>query len=115
MEELRHPAYDSSDNQVIYTIVGHDSSCYAAIFSYLRDQVIPKTLTRNQKCQFLRNASHYILVFSDLYRRGLDGNFLRFLELEEFEKALAKVHDGICGEHSNGLALARKLLRVGYY
>ena len=37
VEELRQPAYDSSDNQVIYTIVGHDSSRYAVIFSYLHD------------------------------------------------------------------------------
>ena len=115
MEELRHPAYDSSDNQVICTVVGHDSSRYAAIFSYLCDQVIPETLTRNQKCQLLRNASHYTWVSGDLYRKGLDRTLLRCLELEESEKALAEVHDGICGAHSNGLALARKLLRMGYY
>ena len=115
VEELRHPAYDSSDNQVICTVVGHDSSRYAPIFSYLRDQVIPETLTRNQKRQLLRNASHYTLVSGDLYRKGLDGTLLRCLELEESEKALAEVHDGICGAHSNGLALARKLLRTGYY
>ena len=28
---------------------------------------------------------------------------------------LAKVHDDICGSHSNGLALAQKLLRASYY
>lgn len=37
VEELRQPAYDSSDNQVICIVVGHDSSRYAVIFSYLRD------------------------------------------------------------------------------
>ena len=37
VEELHHPAYDSLDNQVIYTIVGHDSSRYAIVFSYLHD------------------------------------------------------------------------------
>ena len=115
MEELRHPTYDFFDNQVICTVVGHDSSYYAAIFSYLCDQVIPDTLTCNQKFQLLRNASHYTLVSGDLYRKGLNRMLLRCLELEESEKALAKVHDGICGAHSNGLALAQKLLRMGYY
>lgn len=115
VEELCHPTYDSSDNQVICTIVGNDSSRYATIFSYLHDQVIPETHTCKQKCQLLRNASHYTFVSSDLYRKGLDGMLLGCLELEEFEKALAKVHDGICGAHSNGLALAQKLLRMGYY
>ena len=37
VEELHYPTYDSFDNQVICTIVGHDSSCYVAIFSYLCD------------------------------------------------------------------------------
>ena len=115
MEELCQPAYDSLDNQVIYTVVGHDSSRYADIFSYLCDQILPENLTRNQKRQFLQNGSHYILVSGDLYRRGLDGTLLRCLELEESEKALAEVHNGIFGAHSNGLALARKLLRAGYY
>ena len=34
-EELHHPTYDSLDDCVIYAVVGHDSSCYATIFSYL--------------------------------------------------------------------------------
>ena len=57
VEELHHLAYDSSNNQVICTIVGHDSSHYVATFSYLHDQVIPKTLTCNQKFQLLCNIS----------------------------------------------------------
>ena len=69
----------------------------------------------NQKFQLLHNASHYTLVSGDLYRKVLDRTLLRCLELEESEKALAKVHDGICGAHSNGLALAQKLLRTGHY
>ena len=55
------------------------------------------------------------MVSGDLYRKGLDETLLRCLEIEESEKALAEVHGGICGAHSNGLALARKLLRTGYY
>lgn len=50
-----------------------------------------------------------------LFRRGLDGTLLRCLETEESKHALSKVHEGICGSHSNGFTLARKLLRAGYY
>ena len=56
VEELRQPTYDSPNNQVIYTIVGHDSSSYADIFSYLCDQILPENLTRNQKFQLFHNA-----------------------------------------------------------
>ena len=115
MQELHHTTYDSPNSQLICTIVGHDSSYYAAIFSYLHDQVILETLMCKQKCQLLHNASHYTLVSSDLYRKSLEKTLLRCLELEESKKALDEVHNGICGAHSNGLALARKLLKMVYY
>ena len=100
---------------MICTIVGHDSSHYEATFSYLHHWVIPKILTHNQKFQLLHNAPHYTLVPVDLYRKILDEILLRYLELEEFEKEPTKVYDGICGAHSNGLALSQKILRTGYY
>ena len=50
-----------------------------------------------------------------MYRRGPDVTFLRCLEKKESNQALVDIHEGICGGHSNGLAMARRLLRVGYY
>jgi dienelactone hydrolase len=50
-----------------------------------------------------------------LYRRGLDGTLLRCLEKEESDQALVDIHEGIYGGHSNGLAMARRFLRAGYY
>ena len=46
--------------------------------------------------------------------KSLEEMLLRCLELEEFEKVV-EVHDDIYGVHSNGLALAQKILRTGYY
>ena len=66
VEELNHLTYDSHDDWIIFTIVGHDSSCYSTIFSYVRDQTIPKNLTCNKKCQVIRKALHYTLVFDDV-------------------------------------------------
>ena len=83
VEELCYPAYDSPNNQVINIVVGHDSSWYTTIFSYLRDQVMPDNLSCNEKCQLICNASHFTLVFGDLYRKSLDGTLLRCLEKEE--------------------------------
>ena len=50
-----------------------------------------------------------------MLRRGLDGTLLRFLEIYESKCALIDVHKDICRYYSNGLTLARKLIRVGYY
>ena len=115
MQELHYPTYDSLNNCFIHTMVSHNSSHYALIFSYLQDQIIPKNLTHNEKCQLIRNASHFTPISGDLYRKVLDGTLLRCLEIEESDKVLVDIHDGICSSHSNGLALAQKLHRTDYY
>ena len=100
---------------MICSIIGHDSSHYHHIYSYLHEQIIPDGLTWNEKHHLIRNASQYVIIADDLFRRSLDGTLLRCLEPEESKRALVDVHEGICGSHSNGLTLAHKLIRAGYY
>ena len=50
-----------------------------------------------------------------MYRKGLNRTLLRCLEEEESKLALKDIHEGICGSHSNGLNLAKKILRMGYF
>ena len=115
MDMLHYPAYDTPKTRMIYSIVGHDSSRYHHIYSYLCDQIILDGLTWNEKRHLIRNASRYVIIADDLFRRSLDGTLLRCLESDESKRALVDVHEGICGSHSNDLTLARKLIRVGYY
>ena len=63
----------------------------------------------------LHGMSWYVIIADDLFRRSLDGTLLRCLEFKESKRALVDVYEGICGSHSNGLTLARKLIRAGYY
>ena len=115
MDTLHYPTYDTPETWIIYSIIGHDSSRYHHIYSYLREQLIPDGLTQNEKRHLIRNASRYVIIVDDLFRRSLDGTLLRCLESEESKRALVDVHEGICGSHSNSLTLARKLIRAGYY
>ena len=115
VEELHHPIYDSQESHVICTLVGHDSSRYGAIYSYIHDGIIPKIFNWSKHRNLIRNASRHSLISGDLYRKGLDGTLLRCLETEKFDQALVDNHEGIYGGHSNGLAMAQRLLRVGYY
>lgn len=112
---LSYPTYNSPESQMICSIIGHDSSRYSHIFSYLHDQIILDNLSQNEKCHLICKASWYVTISSDLFRRGLNGTLLRYLEPNESKHALIDVYEGICGNHSNGLTLARKLVRVGYY
>ena len=115
VETLHYPTYNSPDSQMICSVIRHDSSCYHHLYSYLPNQIILDTFSWNEKCHLIHSASRYVLVADDLYRRGLDGTLLRCLEIDESKRALAEVHEGVCGSHSSGLTLARKLIQAGYY
>lgn len=43
VEELRYPIYDSKESQVVCTLVGHESSRYGPIYSYIHDDIILET------------------------------------------------------------------------
>ena len=68
VDTLHYPAYNSPDSRMICSVIGHDSSRYHHLYSYLRDQIIPDTFSRNERRHLIRNASRYVLVADDLYR-----------------------------------------------
>ena len=40
---------------------------------------------------------------------------LRCVDAVEVAKLIEQIHVGVCGMHMNGLTLARKILRDGYF
>ena len=50
-----------------------------------------------------------------LYKRGFTAPYLRCLDSEEADYVMREIHEGICGNHSGGRALAHKIIRQGYY
>ncbi|KAA0048243.1 uncharacterized protein E5676_scaffold265G001580 [Cucumis melo var. makuwa] len=67
------------------------------------------------KSEVRRRATHFIYYKETLYRRSLEGLFLRCLGKEDSIKALKEVHAGICGAHQSGPKLQFQLRRMGYY
>lgn len=115
VEQVSNPAYANPKSQTIRLLDSAQSSIYEDIYTYLKDNILPPDLSRNQKRNFIRQSSKHTIIADTLYRRGLDGTLLRCLEHNESASSLHEVHEGICGTHSSGLSLAKKLLRLGYY
>ncbi|XP_057760072.1 uncharacterized protein LOC130980403 [Arachis stenosperma] len=63
---------------------------------------------------FRRRASFYTIVRNTLYRRGHSQPLLKCISNEEAEDVMAETHEGVCGDHIGGRALAVKILRTGY-
>ncbi|XP_016168877.1 uncharacterized protein LOC107611473 [Arachis ipaensis] len=62
-----------------------------------------------------REASKYATIQGQLFRKGLSQPLLKCLHPDQTNYVLREVHEGCCGHHIGGKALARKLIRAGYY
>ncbi|XP_072061995.1 uncharacterized protein [Arachis hypogaea] len=61
---------------------------------------------------FRRRASFYTVLGNTLYRRGHSQPLLKCISNEEAEEVMAETHEGVCGNHIGGRALAAKILRT---
>ncbi|XP_072054880.1 uncharacterized protein [Arachis hypogaea] len=64
---------------------------------------------------FRRRASFYTVLENTLYRRGHSQPLLKCISNKEAKEVMAETHEGVCGNHIGGRALAAKILRTGYY
>ncbi|RDX70210.1 Retrovirus-related Pol polyprotein from transposon 17.6, partial [Mucuna pruriens] len=62
-----------------------------------------------------KETAKYTLIGGRLYRRGFAFPLLKCLNQEEAIYAMKEVHEGVCGSHIGGRALASKIARAGYY
>ena len=83
------------------------------IVQYLKMDALPTDTSA--VCQIKRTAPHYTLVGERLYKRSFTLSLFKCLLSSEAKYALQEVHEGLCGNHLGGRALAHKVLRHGYY
>ncbi|XP_016199941.1 uncharacterized protein LOC107640950 [Arachis ipaensis] len=62
-----------------------------------------------------REAAKYTIIQGQLFKKGLSQPLLKCLHPDQTDYILREVHEGCCGHHIGGKALARKLVRAGYY
>lgn len=67
VEQLFSPTYNNFESQVICHIVDFDSPLYERIYTYLKDNILPLDLSRNQKHNFIHQATYYTLTADTLY------------------------------------------------
>ncbi|XP_016205999.1 uncharacterized protein LOC107646322 [Arachis ipaensis] len=62
-----------------------------------------------------REAAKYLIIQGQLFKKGLSQPLLKCLHPDQTDYVLREVREGCCGHHIGGKALARKLIRPGYY
>ncbi|PKI49799.1 hypothetical protein CRG98_029808 [Punica granatum] len=88
---------------------------YEDIKNFLQTGHYPPFADRRDRNTLRRLAMHYFLSGEILYRRSFDSTLLRCIDEHESRCLMEEVHGGNCGPHMNGLMLAKKIMRLGYY
>ncbi|XP_028193304.1 uncharacterized protein LOC114378917 [Glycine soja] len=88
---------------------------YFDIKQYIEDNEYPWEASDNNKRMLPRLASGFFLSGNILYKRNHDMVLLRCVDVREAEQMLVEMHEGSFGTHANRHAMARKILRAGYY
>jgi len=83
------------------------------ITRYLNSGELPSD--PSERMRLKRRACSFTLVEGTLYKRGFITPLIKCLGPNETQEVLADVHGGICGQHLGVKALAKKILRAGYY
>nr|XP_025697379.1 uncharacterized protein LOC112798324 [Arachis hypogaea] len=93
--------------------INHLHDWRTPFLEYINTGNIPRDELNHQ--QFKRKASFYTKVAGELYRRGFSQPLLKCLNNDEAREVMDEVHEGVCGNHIGGRALAAKIARTGYY
>ena len=81
---------------------------------YVENKEYPPEASDNDK-RTLRRLATGFLNRSMMYKRNHDMVLLRCIDAKEAERMIVEVHKGSFRTHANGHAMARKILRAGYY
>ena len=74
---------------------------------------VPAWASLKDKKTLRRLARNFYLNGDILYKRNFDMVLLRCVDTHEADLLMTEVHKGSFGTHSNGHALAKKMLRAG--
>ncbi|RDX87782.1 Tf2-9, partial [Mucuna pruriens] len=109
-EKLSMPAIERPE---ILSIGNKAATWMTPILDYLQKGAVPED--PKEALKKTKEATKYTILSQQLYRRGFSFPLLRCLEGDELSYVIKEVHEGVCGTHIGGRALASKIARAGYY
>ncbi|KAA3461424.1 polygalacturonase-like [Gossypium australe] len=92
-----------------------DHPWYHDVLRYVKNHEYSEHATENDRRTLRRLASDYFLDGDILYKRRKHQVLLRCVDAVEARKILEEVDEGVCGTDANGFAMARQIMRFGYY
>ena len=116
-ETLFLPIYYQSDSSIINTRVSQVDEAFLSwmdpIVQYIITGELPNERDKAHKIQI--QSPKFSLVNGQLFKRSLDGPYLKCLTTEQGQYVLTELHEGICGNHPGDQTLAHRAHTQRYY
>ena len=116
-ETIYLPIYYQPGSSILHTQVSQveesPPSWIDPIRLYIATGELPDDRSGAHKVQI--QSARFSLVDEQLYKRSLGGPYLKCLTPEQGQYVLAELHEGICGNHSEGKTLTHWAHTQGYY
>ncbi|XP_073289527.1 uncharacterized protein [Primulina huaijiensis] len=93
----------STDEEIL---PASEDSWMAPLIKFIVNNELPEDKAEAHKIK--RQAPRFVLLNNILYRRSFHGPLLKFLSMGEVDYVFCEIHEGCCGEHLGGIALAQK-------
>ncbi|KAH9292729.1 hypothetical protein KI387_042086, partial [Taxus chinensis] len=103
------------DSLPMVLFVATSDEWYSDITFFLTYGECPAHLTSKEKRTVKLRAARYVIWDDGLYKRGIDGIFLRCVDKPQQVKLLEIFHDSACGGHFSSSVTAHKIIRARYY
>ena len=111
------PIYYQPDSSIITARVSQvdevSPSLMDPILQYINTGELPDDRNKAHKIQI--PSVRFSLVNRQLFKRSLDGSYLKCLTTDQGQYVLAELCEGICGNHPGDRTLAHKSHTQGYY
>ncbi|XP_028096381.1 uncharacterized protein LOC114296288 [Camellia sinensis] len=98
---------------VVTTKGESDEDWQEPFIAYLQHGRLPEDKVK--RIEVRRRATKFVLWKDRLYKRSLDGMYMRCIAKERIQEVMAEIHVVVCGTHQSGPNLHMQLKRFGYY
>lgn len=88
---------------------------FSNIVYFLTQGECPDGLAAKQRRDLKKKALKYVIHDDFLYKKAIDGTFLRCVDKKQQVKLLTSFHNEACGGHFSSTVTAFKILRYCYY
>lgn len=101
------------DIPIVLFLISNDE-WYAVIAKFITYGEFPSHLSAKDKRAIKLRFAQYVLWENALFKRGIDGRFLKCVDKEQQKKLFLAFHDQSCGGHLSFAITSHKILRARY-